>query len=185
MNKEWKILKSSYALKTPWLSVKKEKVRLPNGEVINNFYSVDGKKLVAILAINEKQEVLLVKQWRHAIKKETYDLPGGAVDSGEKPQSAAIREFGEETGYSAKKWKKIIEYYPDSGKHGDVKYVFLASGLKKSKKGLYQADETEDIYVKWMPLDNLTDGIVDGSLREATLQLAILYYLHFKKRRNN
>jgi len=178
--RKWKVLSSSYVLKTPWLKVKKDKVRLPNGKIIDDFFSVEGNELVALLAVNDSKEVLLVKQYRHAVGQETFDLPGGAVRKNETPIAAAKRELAEETGYSARQLKKMITYYPDSGKKGDVKHIFLAEGLKHISKIANGGEEDEEILsIKWLPLSEIDKGIARGKLKEATLQLAVLYYIRY------
>lgn len=179
-SKKWKTLSSSYVIKTPWLNIKKDKVQLPNGKIIEDFFSIEGDNLIAILAVNDNQEVLLVRQYRYAISQETLDLPGGGIHKNESSITAAKRELLEETGYSAGRMQKIITYYPDSGKKGDIKHIFLAKDLKQSIKANHNKEESEKITdVKWLPLNEITSNIAKGKFREATLQLAVLYYLHY------
>ncbi len=173
-------MSSNYVLKTPWLKVKKDKVQLPDGKIIDDFFSIEGNELVAILAVSDNHKILLVKQYRHAVNQETFDLPGGGVNANETPIAAARRELKEETGYSTWQLRKIITYFPDSGKKGDIKHIFLAEGLNQGSKIVNSGEEGEEIVsTKWLPLSEIEGGIARGKFKEATLQLAVLYYARY------
>lgn len=184
-NKElfWKSLGSEYALDTKWLRVRKEVVELPSGKILDDFYTVEGSELVAILAIDKNDNVILVRQYRHAVKDVTVDLPGGGVKKGEQLIEAAKRELAEETGMIAGHLEKLLTYYPDSGKTACVKYIFFASDLKKDTENLHSQDDSEDIRLILMPLKEVFGGIKTGELKEATLHIGVSAYLN--QRKNN
>jgi 8-oxo-dGTP pyrophosphatase MutT (NUDIX family) len=174
----WKSLETKYALDTRWLKVKKEKIELPNGKILDDFYTVEGGELIAILAINEDNEVFLVKQYRHAVADITIDLPGGGVEKGERPIEAASRELAEETGMIASSFEKLITYYPDSGRTICKKHIFLAKNLKKDEYGQYAQDESEDVRLVRMPLQKVLEEMRNGKMKEATLFVGIFAYLN-------
>ncbi len=174
----WKVLFSEYALKTKWLRVKREKVQLASGKVLDDFYTIEGSNLVAILAIDKDGNLILTKQYRHAIKKVTLDLPGGGIGKEELPIEAARRELAEETGFIAGRLEKLLVYYPDSGRTKCVKYIFFASDLKKDTKNIYSQEESEDICLVRMPFKKALEEIKGGKLREATLYMGVFAYLN-------
>lgn len=181
---QWKVLSSKSILNNPWINIKKDKVLLPSGKIVNDFYTVEGSNIVAILAINKDDNILLVKQYRHAVRNTTLDLPGGGINKGETPVRAARREFFEETGFKAKQFQELMTYYPDSGRKGDIKHIFLACGLFKGNRIDEANGLTDDVDHIWIPLKKVVYGIKKGTFNEATLQIAILYYLFFQYKSN-
>lgn len=177
----WESLGSDYVFDTKWLKIKKETVKLPNGKVLDDFYVVEGGELIAILAIDENNNVLLVKQYRHAVGDVTIDLPGGGVEKGEEPIAAAKRELIEETGMIAGNVTKLLTYYPDSGRTACVKHIFLATDLKKDTRSSHVQDENENIQWFHMSLNSVSEGMRNGELREATLHIGISAYLNQSK----
>lgn len=174
--KPWRVRMKRYVLQTPWLSVTKEKVLLPGGQVLNDYYSVVGSKLVAVLLLNNQGEALLVKQYRHPVKKITLDLPGGAVASGENIVQAARRELLEETGYRVSRLKKLLTYFPDSGKKGDTKTVFLGYLSQTAYKRKQPFSEEIGVEPVWLPMGKVSRMLRHTQVLESTLCLAISYW---------
>ena len=174
----WQSLNSEYALDTRWLKVRKEVVKLPSGKILDDFYVVDSGELVAILAIDNDNNVILVKQYRHAINNVTVDLPGGGVEIGEQLIDAARRELAEETGLISGHLEKILTYYPDSGRTACIKHIFVASELTEDRDSAYSQDENENISLILMPLKEVLAGMKSGKLKEATLRVGVCAYLN-------
>src|SRR5215831_10322097 len=82
-----------------------------------------------MMAVDEKKRVLLVRQYRLPAEKNLWELPAGRLDPGEKPLQAAKRELAEETGYSAKKWKKLVSFFVSPGYVQERMTIFLATDL--------------------------------------------------------
>ncbi|MGB4834335.1 MAG: NUDIX hydrolase [Candidatus Moraniibacteriota bacterium] len=173
----WKSLGSEHALDTRWLKVKKETVELPNGKILDDFYTVEGGELIAILAVDRDSNVFLVKQYRHAVGDVTIDLPGGGVEKGEQPIDAARRELAEETGMLANHMEKLLTYYPDSGRTTCTKHIFLATELKEDTGNSYSQDESENIRLIRMSLEELLEKMKSGEMKEATLHVGVSSYL--------
>ena len=178
----WQVVASRYAINNPWLKVRKEKIRLPSGKMLSDYFTIDGIRIAAVLAMDKKENILLVKQYRHAIKKFTYDIPGGAVDKGETPEATAKREMEEETGYFPRRLKKILSFYPDSGKKGDVRHIFIADRLERVGKAKRLRDADENVIHLWIPLKAVLRRIERGEFAESTLLIAVMYYWLWGKR---
>src|SRR5262245_6409997 len=82
-----------------------------------------------ILAVDDRRRILLVRQYRVPIRKRLWELPAGKLDRGEKPLQAAKRELAEETGYTAKLWEKLVQFYPSPGFLAEKTTIYLASSL--------------------------------------------------------
>lgn len=100
--KLWKLLSSEFLVDTPWLKVAKEKCELPNGKVINDFYTLWQPDWVLILARTKKGTWVMTEQYRHGTGKIALEFPAGIINKGETPEEAAIRELQEECGYGVK-----------------------------------------------------------------------------------
>jgi len=119
---------------------------------------VERRDTVAVLALDDNANVLLVKQFRYAVGRETIEIPAGTVDADETPAQAALRELSEETGYSASSLDLLLEYGPAIGYCTEKMTVFLARGLVPAP---LPGDE-EHIRLDRVPFDRLHDSIVQG-----------------------
>lgn len=177
----WKTIETEYPLDTKWMKVRKEKVRLPNGQVLDDFYIVDGKESVAVIAIDDAGRLLLAKQYRQAVGKVMSDLPGGCVEDGERPIETAKRELAEETGVLADSFKELLGYYPDSARISCQKHIFLAEGLRRDESGSFANDEAEDVYPVWLPLPEVLEKMRKGELNDAALFVGLAAYFNSRK----
>lgn len=119
---------------------------------------VDRPETVSILAIDDDDNVLLVRQFRYALGRETLEIPAGVVDHGESPMEAARRELREETGYDCEYLEELVAYMPAVGYCTERMTVYLARGLQPAP---LSGDE-EHISVIRMPFQELYESIVGG-----------------------
>lgn len=96
---KWEVLKNEYLFKRPWLTVRKDSVKIPSGEVNDEFYVLEYPDWVNVIAITDESRFVLEKQYRHGLGKTCYEIPAGVIEEGESPLEAAKRELQEETGY--------------------------------------------------------------------------------------
>ena len=111
--KPWKLLSSEFLVDAPWLKVAKETCELPNGKVIDDFYTLWQPDWVLILARTKEGKWVMTEQYRHGTGKIALEFPAGIIDKGETPEEAAIRELQEECGYRLEEGR-----CPLSGGHG-------------------------------------------------------------------
>ena len=97
--KPWKLLDTEYLVDAPWLKVAKEKCELPNGKVIDDFYTLWQPDWVLILARTAQNNWVMTEQYRHGSQTIELEFPAGIINKGETPEQAALRELQEECGY--------------------------------------------------------------------------------------
>lgn len=145
------------------IELHKEKVELPNGG--HTYFDIvkhPGGAVVA--AINDKNEICLVKQWRHAIGETIWELPAGCLEPGESPLETAKRELEEETGVVAGKWRDLGKIVSSPGFSNEILYLFEARELYQGKLEL---DEAEQIEAHWIPLRTIKKMLDDGEVIDA------------------
>jgi ADP-ribose pyrophosphatase len=110
-------------------AIRRDQVKLPDGRT-TDFDIVEHHGSVVLLPINEKGEILFVRQYRHAAAKDLLELPAGTLDKGEEPLACALREIREETGMAAGQMKEIGQFYLAPGYSTELMVVYLATDLR-------------------------------------------------------
>jgi ADP-ribose pyrophosphatase len=116
------------------------------------------------------------RQYRHAARQLLWELPAGTLDPGEDPLAGAKRELAEETGYSARKWKPLVEYYASPGFLGESMKVFLAEGLVA---GDARPEEDEQIELRLVRLSDVLKMIRKGAILDGKTLTSVLLYARF------
>ena|SRR5260370_11303046 len=124
-----------------------------------------------VMAVDDKKRVLLVRQYRLPADQYLWELPAGRLDPGEKPLDAARRELKEETGYRAKKWKKLISFWVSPGFLEEKMTIFVAAGLTPGKS---TPMEDEQIEMKWFTRRQIGKLIDKKSIADAKTMLGFL-----------
>lgn len=155
------------------LTLRLDEVKLPNGKTSTREI-VEHPGAVAIVALNEKNEVLMVRQFRKPVEEELLELPAGKLEKGEQPEICAQRELMEETGFFARSLRYITAFYTSPGFSSERMYLYLARDLENNTK---LADEDEFIDLKIIPLEQAVRKIYDGEIRDAkTISGLLLAY---------
>lgn len=145
-------------------------VRLPNGRLTTREV-VDHPGGVAIVAIDENDNVLTVKQYRYAFKTVLEEIPAGKLERGEDPRAAALRELSEETGASCETLTPLGEIYASPGGFGEVLHLYMASGLTF---GSQHPDEDEFITFERVPFGELLRRCLSGEIRDGKTVAGVL-----------
>jgi ADP-ribose pyrophosphatase len=116
--------------------------------------------------------ILLERQYRHAAQSMMWELPAGRIDDGETALTAAKRELLEETGYSARQWKRILHFYVSPGFLDETMTIYLAQGLQA---GEAQPEPDEKIAIRFFPLSEAKRMALNGRIRDAKTISGILW----------
>jgi ADP-ribose pyrophosphatase len=147
---------------------------LLDGNKITRDY-VDHTGAVAVLALDERERVLLIKQYRHPIRMRDWELPAGLLDiHGESPLVAAQRELAEEADLVAETWDLLAEFMTSPGGSNEVLRIYLARGVSAADTVFERAEEEAGIEVRWVPLDEVVDGVLSRDLQNSILAIAAL-----------
>jgi 8-oxo-dGTP pyrophosphatase MutT (NUDIX family) len=174
----WKTLESSYLYNRPWLTMRQDRVRLTNGQIIDDYYVWEFPSWINVLALTPERKVVLIRQYRHGIGRVYYELPAGVHDKpGESLLESAQRELLEETGYGGGRWQFLMELSPNPALQDNLSYSFLAEGV--TPMGSQNLDATEEIAVHLVPVDELQTIALEGGMIQALHIAPVLKYLSF------
>jgi ADP-ribose pyrophosphatase len=177
------VLSSKTVFQCPLFRVQRDTIVEPGGrQNVRDVIRHNGSVVILALdnAKNKKDPwVVMERQYRHAAKQYLWELPAGKIDDGEEPLAAAKRELIEETGYRAKKWQPLVEYFASPGFLGEAMKVFLAEGLKA---GDAQPEEDEEIELRLVRLSDVLKMIENGAIHDGKTLTSILLYDRFKNR---
>jgi ADP-ribose pyrophosphatase len=140
---------------------------------------LDHPGAVVILAVDEQQRVLVVQQYRHPVGQRLVELPAGLLDEpGEDPGDAAARELREEGLVLAERWTELMTTYASPGLSSERITYFLAEGLSQApdRGGFEPVHEEAEMTTRWVPLDELLEGVLAGRLADAPLVQAVMAY---------
>jgi ADP-ribose pyrophosphatase len=174
--KDYRTLSSRYVYNGHNIRLRVDDVLLPSGKkTVREVVEHNGA--VVIVAVDEEKNVLLVRQFRHAAGKELLEIPAGGIDSGETPEETARREMQEETGYAPGHLESLGGFYSAPGYASEYLHLFLATELMPAR---LIAEDTEEINLVKMPLDEAVKLIRKGDIQDAKSIAGLLYYLKFK-----
>jgi ADP-ribose pyrophosphatase len=140
---------------------------------------VEHQDSVGIIALDKKDNIILVEQFRIATSDNLLEIPAGKIENGETPDTAALRELIEEIGFSVK-LTPLFQCYLAPGYDTEKMYFFLASELKLLKKRLPQ-DEDEEIKIRRMKLSSALEKCLSGQIIDCKTIAAIMMILKIKK----
>jgi ADP-ribose pyrophosphatase len=176
------VLSSKEVYRGPVFWVTSDRVVEPGGiEVRRDIVRHPGS--VVVLAVDETAAeplVLLELQYRYTVGRRIWELPAGRIDPGETELSGAKRELLEETGFTAKSWKRILKFHASPGFLAETMAVFLARGLKP---GIAQPEADEVIDVRFVPLSKALQMIRTGQIGDAKTICGVLWLKQFGEKR--
>jgi 8-oxo-dGTP pyrophosphatase MutT (NUDIX family) len=136
---------------------------------------VDHPGAVAILAMDDAGQVLLIKQYRHPIAARDWELPAGLLDvDGESPLLAAKRELAEEADLEATDWSLLGEFFSSPGGSNETIRIFLARGLSATAEAFDRFDEEAELEIRWVMLDDIVDAVLARAVTNSILGFAAL-----------
>ncbi|MBU1054909.1 MAG: NUDIX hydrolase [Proteobacteria bacterium] len=167
----WKTVSTKTIYENPWLRLREDEVIRPDGK--DGIYGVvEIKPSIGVVAINEKDEIAIVGQWRYTLKKYSWEIPtGGSVKEDNTILDAAKRELEEETGIQAAEWTALGSIDNSNGVTTDVAHLFLAKRLTYLTP---KQEPNEQIVTKWISFKRAVQMVMNGDITESCSVAAIL-----------
>jgi ADP-ribose diphosphatase len=141
---------------------------------------VEHSDSVAVVVLDERGNILLVRQYRHAVGKSLLEIPAGGIDPGEEPVEAVRRELQEEAGYFPRKIGKLGGFYATPGYGTEYLHCFLVSDLVPAR---LVAEDTQDIELVRISMDEIPGLIASGNICDAKSIASLLMFLLMRQRK--
>lgn len=173
----WKKISSKVVKENKYFKTEFHKVELPSGKIIDDYLFINCKNGSIVIAITEKNELILVKQYKYAVNDSLLTLPGGIADvKNEDLLKTAKRELLEETGYAAGNISKLGDFFPLPGNNPQHTAIYLALNCKIKQKQI-SLDEAEFIKVKLVSLKTLKNLISKNKIKDGMSLAALCLYI--------
>ena len=177
MTERAQLISSEVVYTGPLFRILHDKIIEPGGHT-NERDVIRHNGSVVIMAMDTSKSrknpwIVIERQYRHAANQYLWELPAGKLDPGEDALAGAKRELAEETGYSARKWKPLVEYYASPGFLGESMKVFLAEGLVA---GDARPEEDEKIEFRLVKLSDVLKMIDKGAILDGKTLTSVLLY---------
>lgn len=170
-NNPWKLLDTKIQYDNPWIRVEEDKVINPNGG--DGIYGRVHFKNVAVgvIPMDKEGNTWLVGQYRYPLEEYSWEIPEGGCPIGERELDAAKRELKEETGLIAEHWEELLRIHTSNSVSDERGVVFIAKDLTQGKT---QFEETEDLKIKKLPLEEAFQMVMDGEITDSISMAALL-----------
>lgn len=153
--------------------VRRDRFAYGDAELVRDY--VDHTGAVAVLALDDRERVLLIRQYRHAIAQHDWEIPAGLMDvSGESPLTGAQRELVEEADLRAERWDLLLDVCTTPGGSSEAIRIYLARDLSSVEHDYVREGEEADIVTRWVPLDDAVDAVLAGDVQNAVTSNAVL-----------
>jgi 8-oxo-dGTP pyrophosphatase MutT (NUDIX family) len=173
----WPVVSSAELLRGRLVTVRTDKVRMPDNNLAEREV-VSHPGAVAVLALDDAGRVLLIRQYRHPVRRLLWEIPAGLRDvTGEPPWATARRELLEEAGYRARDWRVLVDYYSSPGFSTERLRIFLARDLEfvpEAERDFVPEDEETELVSAWLPLEEAVRKVLAGELHNGVAALAVM-----------
>ena len=158
------------AYENAWVTVWHDEVTRPDGSP--GIYGVVhfANLAAGVLAVDERDRVLLVGQHRYALDAYSWEIPEGGVPDGETALDGARRELREETGVEAATWRELARVHLSNSVSDELAVLFLATELRR---GIAAPDATEELEIRWLPFEDVLAMTLDGRITDAMTVVAV------------
>lgn len=172
-DRRWTTLASEMLLERWWLTLRVDRVRLPDGAEIEEFHVAEYPDWALAVALTDGGQAVLVEQYRYALDHVGLEFPAGVVQPGEDPLAAAQRELLEETGYAASDWLRLGQLAIEPSRHTNFGHLYVARGARRVADPM--PDATEDLRVRLVQVGALPALIERGEIVHGTHVAAALW----------
>ncbi|HTD37799.1 MAG TPA: NUDIX hydrolase [Candidatus Limnocylindrales bacterium] len=171
----WRILDSDYRIRTKFLRLRADRVELPSGDVVEEYFVRESRGFCVVFALTLDENVLLVRQYKHGIGEVVTELPAGMIDDDETPEACAERELAEETGFTASAPQHVRTFLTDPTNATGRFHLFVVRDAVRTREPVF--DVTEDIEVDLVPVDEVRAMALDGRIASGSQVAAVLVAL--------
>jgi 8-oxo-dGTP pyrophosphatase MutT (NUDIX family) len=176
----WRIVSSEYRIDTKFLRLRVDRVELPSGVVVDEYFVRESRGFCVIFALTTTDDVLLVRQYKHGAAQIVTELPAGMIEPDETPAACAVRELAEETGYTGGPPEFVRTFLVDPTNATAHFHLFVVRDAVCTRA--QQCDVTEDIAVGLAPVDEVRAMALDGRISGASQVAAVLVALAYLSR---
>jgi 8-oxo-dGTP pyrophosphatase MutT (NUDIX family) len=173
----WPVASSAELTRSRLVTVRSDQVRTPDNQLAERDVVLH-PGAVAALALDDADRILMIRQYRHPVGRLLWEIPAGLRDvAGEDPWLTAQRELMEETGYRARDWRLLVDYYSSPGFSTERLRIFLARDLEAvpaAERHFVPRDEEAHLLLGWLPLDEAVGKVFAGELHNGPAILAIM-----------
>jgi 8-oxo-dGTP pyrophosphatase MutT (NUDIX family) len=156
------------------MALRADEVVMPGGGVAVREI-VEHPGAVAVAALDADDRVMMIHQYRHALRRRLWELPAGLLDvRGEDPLVTAQRELTEETGLAASEWSTLVDLAPSPGFTEEAVRVYLARGLTEVGRPPVEGDEEADLTTRWVSLPVAVRMVLSGTIVNSTTVAGVL-----------
>ncbi len=173
----WKVVSSHQDRSYRVFSLRTDRAISPRTGKEHSFFILESTSWVNIIPLTSDGRVVMVRQYRHGTGEVTLEIPGGLVEDGDTPETAAMRELVEETGYTVDKVAGLGYVQPNPAIQNNRCYSFVARDVRLTRE--QSQDEKEDIEVVLKPLSDIPKAIRKGEITHA-LVLAAFYRFYME-----
>ncbi len=176
----WKVLTSEYLARRPWFTVRRERVELPNGHIVPEYYVLEYPEWIGVIALTPDDRMVMVYQYRHALGRAAFELPAGACEPDDQSLLAsAQRELREETGYAGTEWEHFMDISPNPATNTNLTHVFLLRNA--TLQSAQQLDEGENLSVHLLRREEVFGLLERGEIIQS-LMAAPLWKFFYRER---
>ena len=177
---KWETVSSEYLFRRPWLTARRDTVKLPDGAINPEFYVLEYPTWVNVIAITKDGQFVMERQYRHGLGEVGTEICAGVVEEGEEPLEAARRELYEETGYIGGEWTELCVISGNPSVTNNLTHCYLAVGVEQS--GSLHMDATEDIAVRLFSKEEVWQMLLDDEIKQALMAAPLWKYFSLKER---
>lgn len=164
---KWNTLDSEYLIRRPWLTARRDKVQLPNGHIIDEYYVLEYPTWINVIAITPDDKFVFVRQYRYALGKTVDEIVAGVVEEGEDTMDAAKRELEEETGYTGGEWSELMVCSANASTMNNLTYCYIARGV--TPNGNRHLDDGEDLEVRLFSRSEVRSMLEHGDIWQSLM----------------
>ena len=172
---DWEKLSSKYIVQENWATLRVDSCRMPDGTLIPDYYVLEYPDWVNAIALTEDNEIILVRQYRHAAGEVILELPGGCIEKGESPEEAIRRELQEETGYQFTDIEFLSSLYANPATANNKTHCYIARGGRLV--GKQELDKGEEIDLELVSPEKLKELVLSNAFGQALHTSGVFYAL--------